>query len=69
MWKRGLFKQTCEGKTKQTENYCFLDNDTMYARTGLRAHEFNLRVQARSCVHRSLPKNPNQHRNRAKAKT
>ena len=40
----------------------------MHARTSLCTHEFNLRVQARSCVHRSLPKNPNQHKNRAKNK-
>ena len=69
MWKRGLFKQTCEGKTEQIENYCFLDNDIMHARTGLYTHEFSLHAQARSCVHRSLPRNLNQHRNKAEAKT
>ena len=35
-----------------------MDNDTMHARIGLRMHEFNLRVYARSCVHRSLPRKP-----------
>ena len=44
----------------------FLGNDVMHARTGLCTHEFSLRAYARSCVCRSLPKNHNQHRNRAK---
>ena len=37
----------------------FLGNDVMHARTGLCTHEFNLRVQARSCIHRSLPRDLN----------
>ena len=46
----------------------FLGNDIMHTKIGQRTHEFSLRVQARSCVRRSLPKNPNLHRNRAEAK-
>ena len=64
-----LFRQTCEGRTKTNKKLGFLGNSIMHVRTGLRMHEFSLHAQARSCVCRSLPKNPNQHRNRAKAKT
>ena len=46
----------------------FLDNNITHARTSLRTHEFSLRAQAKSCVHKSLPKNPNQHKNRAETK-
>ena len=37
----------------------FLGNAIMHTRTSLRTHKFSLRVQARSCVRRSLPKKPN----------
>ena len=46
----------------------FLGNGITYAKTGLRTHEFNLRAQARSYVHKYLPRKPNLHKNRAKAK-
>ena len=46
----------------------FLGNGIMHARTSLRMHEFNLRVQAISCVRKSLPRKPNLHKNREEAK-
>ena len=45
-----------QNKTKQ--KLWFLGNDITHARTGLRMHEFSLRAQARSCVHRSLHRKP-----------
>ena len=66
--KKRLCKQTCEGKNKTNKNQGFLSNNITHARTSLRTHEFNLRAQARSCVRRSLPKNPNQHRNSERTK-
>ena len=41
----------------------FLGNGITYAKTGLRTHEFNLRAQARSYVHKYLPRKPNLHKN------
>ena len=46
----------------------FLGNSITHARTGLPTHEFSLCGQARSCVHRSLSRKLNLHRNKAKAK-
>ena len=46
----------------------FLGNEIMHAITGLSTHEFSLRAQARSCVHKSLPRKPNLHKNRAETK-
>ena len=60
-----LCKQTCEDRNKTNKNQGFQDNGITHARTSLRMHEFSLCAQARSCVRRSLPRNPNQHRNRA----
>ena len=56
-----------ETKPKK-KKFGFLGNNIMHARTGLCTHEFSLRAQARSCVPRSLPRKPNLHRNRVKAK-
>ena len=53
---------------KTNKNQGFLGNGITHTRTGLCKHEFSLCVQARSCVHRFLPRNPNQHRNRAETK-
>ena len=53
--------------TKQTK-IRFLGKNITLARTSLCMHEYNLHVQARSCIHRSLPRKPNLLRNRAEAK-
>ena len=55
-------------QTKKKKNLGFLGNDITHARTGLCTNEFSLRAQARSCIHRSIPRKPNLHRNKAEAK-
>ena len=64
----GKTKHVKAEQNKKKKNYGFLGNGITYARTGLCTHEFSLRVQARSCVRRYLPRNPNQHRNRVETK-
>ena len=53
---------------QKKKNLGFLGNDITHARTGLYTNEFSLRAQARSCIHRSIPRKPNLHRNKAEAK-
>ena len=65
--KKRLCRQKCEDRIKTNKKLGFLGNGTMHARIGLRMHEFSLRVQARSCVHKSLSRKPNLHRNRVEA--
>ena len=57
--KKKLYKKNIWKQKQNKQKLGFLGNSITHARTGLRMHEFNLRVQARSYVHRSLPKNPN----------
>ena len=45
-------------KTKQTKKLGFLGNGITHTRIGQCAHKFSLRLQARSCVSKSLPKKP-----------
>ena len=45
-------------ETKQTKKLGFLGNGITHTRIGQCAHKFSLRLQARSCVRRSLPRKP-----------
>ena len=64
--KRGLCRQTCEGKIKQTKIRVF------WVMTSHMLEQVYVRMSS-TCVHRldhayidPYPENPNQHRNRAK---
>ena len=57
--KKKLYRTNIWKQKQNKQKLGFLGNGITHARTGLRMHEFNLRAQARSYVHRSLPKKPN----------
>ena len=58
MWKGGYANKHMKAEAKQTK-IKVSSNGITHARIGLHPHEFHLRAQARSCIHKSLPRKPN----------